>query len=169
MLLFQTYNRLSFQGSNDTISARWAFVDLESGIVDYQWAIGTAPNETDIQPFISVGRELTGINSDLGDVLMDNTTYYVTVIATNGAGLTRTETSNGVTFSSSILNLTALEEVVEIEFVRSLVVVNDDYVGETEEFVLLVIEQEDRAAITWEGVSNDVEDICMLPQVYTSM
>lgn len=158
---FSNVQPIDFQGSNNTISARWAFDDLESGIVEYQWSIGTAPNETDIQSFISVGREMKGTNSDLDGVLVDNTTYYVTVIATNGAGLSSSETSNGVMFSSSVLNLTALEEVVEIEFVRSLVVSDDDDDGEGEE-VVLVVQQEDHAVITWDGVSNDVEDICML-------
>ena len=98
-------------------------------------------------------------NSDLAGILTHNTTYYVTVTATNGAGLNTTLTSNGVTYSSSVLNLTALEEVVEIEFVRS-VVVSGEAGEEGEGEVVLVVEQGDRAAITWAGVSDDVEDIC---------
>lgn len=142
----------SFQASNDTISVRWAFRDQESGIVDYQWEIGTSPNTTDIQSFVSVGEATSGINRDLLGVLRHNETYYVTVVATNGAGLSSSVTSDGVTYSASQLNLTALEDVVEIEFVRRLIV------GAGEE--VLVVEQEDRAAIMWEGVSEDVEDIC---------
>ena len=143
-----------FQASNDTISVRWAFRDLESGIIDYQWSIGTSPNSTDIQPLVSVGTAISGINRGLLGVLNHNETYYITVVATNGAGLSSSATSNGVTYSASELNSTKLEEVVEIEFVRRLIAGAD---GDEE---VLVVEQGDRAAITWEGVPDDVEDIC---------
>ena len=142
-----------FQASNDTVSVRWAFRDLESGIVDYKWGIGTSPNTTDVQPLVSVGAAISGINRDLLGVLMHNVTYYVTVVATNGARLTASATSDGVTYSATELNATALEEAVEIEFVRRLIAGAD--IGE-----VLVVEQGYRAAITWEGVSEDVEDIC---------
>ena len=142
-----------FQASNDTVSVRWAFRDLESGIVDYKWGIGTSPNTTDVQPLVSVGAAISGINRDLLGVLMHNVTYYVTVVATNGAGLTASATSDGVTYSATELNATALEEAVEIEFVSRLIAGAD--IGE-----VLVVEQGDRAAIAWEGVSEDVEDIC---------
>ena len=154
---FSNVQPIDFQASNDTISVRWAFHDLQSGIVDYQWAIGTAPHVADIQPFTSVGTELEAINSDLFGILQDNSTYYVTVTATNGAGLSASVASDGVTYSASVLNDSALRESVEIEFVRSLVVGGGD--GEVGE-VLLVVEKEDRAAIMWEGITDDVEDIC---------
>lgn len=158
---FSNVQPVDFQASNDTISVRWAFRDLESGIIDYKWAIGTAPNITDIQRFISVGTSLEASNSGLRGVLEHNMTYYVTVVATNGAGLSTYVTSEGVTYSASVLNFTALEEVVTIEFVRSLVVGGEG--GEGEE--VLVVEQEDRAAIMWDGVSEDVEDICELREL----
>lgn len=155
---FSYVQPINFQASNDTISVRWAFRDLQSGIVEYQWAIGTGSNTTDIQTFVSVGTSLEATNSGLFGILEHNTTYYVTVVARNGAGLSTYVTSDGVTYSASVLNFTAIEEVVMIEFVRSLVVSGED--GEGEE--VLVVEQEDRAAIMWDGVSEDVEDICEL-------
>ena len=154
---FSTLQPTDFQASNDTISVRWAFRDLQSGVVDYQWAIGTAPYSTDIQPYISVGTALEAVHSDPLGVLEHNTTYYVSVIATNGAGLSTFVTSDGVTYSASVLNFTALERIVVIDFVRSVVVRGED--GEEEEQVM-VVEQADRAAIMWDGISDDVEDIC---------
>ena len=154
---FSDVQPIDFQASNETISVRWAFRDLQSGIVDYQWAIGTVPYATDVQPFISVGTELETANNDLLGILKHNTTYYVTVVATNGAGLNTSATSDGVTYSASVLNFTALEEAVEVEFVRSVIVRSGD--GEDEEEVL-VVEREDRVAIMWDGVPEDVEDIC---------
>ena len=149
---FSSVQPSDFQASNDTISVRWAFIDPQSGIVDYQWGIGTAPNTTDIQPLVSVGVATSGINRGFLGELKHNVTYYVTVVATNGAGLSASAVSAGVTYSVSELNTTALEEVVEIEFVKSVMVE-----GARE---VLVVEQDDRAAITWDGVSQDVEDIC---------
>ena len=156
---FSIVQPIDFQASNDTISVRWAFRDLQSGIVDYQWAIGTVPHGADIQPLTSLGTALEATNSNLLSILQHNTTYYVTITATNGAGLSTTVASDGVTYSSSVLNDTALRQSVEIEFVRSLVVGGGD--GEEEEGEeLLVVEKEDRAAIMWDGVSEDVEDVC---------
>ena len=160
---FSYVQPINFQASNDTISVRWAFRDLQSGIVDYKWAIGTGLNTTDVQTFVSVGTSLEATNSGLLGVLEHNMTYYVTVVAVNGAGLSTYVTSDGVTYSASVLNFTALEEVVMIEFVRSLVVRGEE--GEEEEEEVLVVEQEDRAAIMWDGVSEEVEDICELGEL----
>ena len=155
-----TFSRVQptdFQASNDTIAVRWALWDFQSGVVDNQWGIGTSPYTTDIQPFISVGRAQNATNNRLIGLLEHNETYYVTVIATNGAGLSTTVSSDGVTYSASVLNFTALQEVVEIEFVRSVGVRGVRGVSGDE---VLVVEQEDRAAITWDGISEDVEDVC---------
>jgi hypothetical protein len=43
------------------------------------WAIGTTVGGEDIQPFTSVGINLTGINSSLEGILQSNQTYYVSV------------------------------------------------------------------------------------------
>ena len=153
---FSTVQPTDFQASNDTISARWAYRDLQSGIVEYQWAIGTAPNRDDIQPFMSVGTATEATNSNLLGALEHNTTYYVTVIATNGAGLSSNATSDGVTYTASVLNGSALREGVRIEFVRS---VGGDGEGEGEGAVL-VVEREDQAVIIWDVVTDEVEDIC---------
>ena len=50
------------------------------------WAIGTTVGGEDIQPFTSVGTNLTGINSSLEGILQSNQTYYVSVRCINGGG-----------------------------------------------------------------------------------
>ncbi|KAI8514388.1 carbohydrate binding [Branchiostoma belcheri] len=87
-----------FQGSNSTIAVRWEAYDIESQVVGYFWAIGTAPFWTDIQDYVSVGLATSASNSQLEGSLQPLQTYYATVIAVNGAGLNTTKSTTGVTF-----------------------------------------------------------------------
>ena len=145
-----------YQGSDSVISARWRFLDLQSGVVEYLWAIGSTPFGTDVQNFTSTGLNPEGTNSNLLGVLEHNVTYHVTVLAVNGAGLTSNVTSSGVTYLDIQLNVTRLEGVVRVEF--------DDVFrfpaenGSDQE--VLRVERENRAAITWAGVGEEIEDVC---------
>jgi hypothetical protein len=89
---------ISVQPATDPLSANWSgFADSQSTIVKYEWAIGTAatgPNATSIQDFVSVGMLTNAQNAAL--TLTPGVKYYITVRATNGAGLTITKASNGV-------------------------------------------------------------------------
>lgn len=152
---FSTEEPTIFQGNNDTISARWQFQDPQSGIVEYLWAIGSYPYGDDVQEFASVGTATEGTNSSLLGTLEANTTYYVTVVAVNGAGLRSNATSEGITYLETEINVTALELIVEIEFAEVLMFVVNDTVSETLRTV-----REDRASIFWTGVSDDIEEIC---------
>src|SRR5206468_1943265 len=58
-----------------------------------RWGVGTAPGLTDVLPFTSTGT-VPGAIATLA--LTDGTLYFVTVEATNGAGLTVSASSNGV-------------------------------------------------------------------------
>ena len=78
-----------------SLSANWSgFSDPESGIASYRWAIGTSPGASDVLPFTSVGAATSAIQ--FGLALAEGPTYYVSVEAANGAGLTTTATSNGI-------------------------------------------------------------------------
>jgi hypothetical protein len=86
---------LVFQLDTTSLSASWSgFVDAESGISKYEWALGTVPGATDIQPFTDVGTATAATASGLS--LRVGATYYATVRATNGDRLTITASSNGV-------------------------------------------------------------------------
>ncbi|XP_078660674.1 uncharacterized protein LOC144905141 [Branchiostoma floridae x Branchiostoma belcheri] len=87
-----------FQGSNSTIAVSWEAYDIESQVVEYLWAIGTAPFSTDIQDYVSVGLATSASNSQLEGSLQPLQTYYATVIAVNAAGLNTTKSTTGVTF-----------------------------------------------------------------------
>jgi len=83
------------QASSTMIEANWSgFQDPESGIAGYEWAIGTSPGATDVQDFRPVGVQHDAVNDALS--LTAGATYYATVRATNGAGLSVTATSDGI-------------------------------------------------------------------------
>ena len=92
---------IDYQTSTTTISANWAgsFSDPQSGIAGYEWAIGTGMGGTNIQGYTSVGTSTSATRSGLA--LISGTKYYVTVRATNGAGLTRTAGTDGVTVDTT--------------------------------------------------------------------
>jgi hypothetical protein len=85
---------LILQLDRTSISANWSgFSDPESGIVRYEWAIGTSPGATDVMPFRdtgTIGGTVYGLSLSVG------TTYYVTARFTNGDRRTTTASSNGV-------------------------------------------------------------------------
>ena len=104
---------------------------------------------------MSVGAATRATNSSLLGLLEANTTYYVTVIAVNGAGLRANVTSGGITYIESELNITLLELIFEVEFAEVLAFLVNDTANE----VLRTV-REDRASILWAGVSEDIEEIC---------
>lgn len=154
---FSTEETTIFQGNNDTISARWFFQDSQSGIVEYLWAIGSYPYGEDVQGLVSVGSATRATNSSLLGILEANTTYYVTVVAVNGAGVRSSATSEGITYVIMELNITQLELLVEIEYVEAFIFTLNDTVSE----VLRTV-RDNRASIMWAGVSEDIEEICKL-------
>lgn len=85
----------SLQASVTTLSANWSgFSDLGTGIASYAWALGTSAGAANLQPFQSVGLATSATRSGLG--LVTGVTYFVTVRATDGAGLSVSASSNGV-------------------------------------------------------------------------
>lgn len=68
------------------LHATWSSTDPESDIVLYEYAIGTLPGAQDVLPFTSAGTEqeitCTGLQ------LVNGVRYYISVRATNEAGLT---------------------------------------------------------------------------------
>ena len=157
---FSTVEPTIFQGNNDTVSASWAFRDPQSGVVEYLWAIGSYPYGEDVQELVSVGTATRATNSNLLGLLEANTTYYVTVIAVNGAGVRANRTSGGITYIVSELNITELELIFEVEFAEVFAFLVNDTVNE-----ILRTVREDRASILWAGVSEDIEEICKLASV----
>ncbi|XP_055958617.1 uncharacterized protein LOC130013975 [Patella vulgata] len=72
----------------------WHFKDDQSPITDYQWALGTVKDGNQIRAFTSVGRNQQATASGLN--LAHNTLLYLTVMSTNGAGLTTVSQSESI-------------------------------------------------------------------------
>lgn len=77
---------LPFHGDADRLPLTYHIVDAESGVVDMQWAAGTAPGGTQIQDFTSVHAVQGTVGGSLR--LPHNATVFVTLAVRNGAGLT---------------------------------------------------------------------------------
>jgi len=66
------------------LHAQWQSQDPESGIAEYQYAIGTSSGGTDVISWTSAGGATGITRTNLS--LQDGTTYYVSAKARNGAG-----------------------------------------------------------------------------------
>jgi subtilisin-like proprotein convertase family protein len=90
---------LSSQTSTTTMSAHWTgFNDPTITIASYAWAIGNSPGAANVLPFTDVGLQ-TSATTDSSTTtlsLSPGSTYYVTVRATDDAGIISTASSDGV-------------------------------------------------------------------------
>jgi hypothetical protein len=86
---------IAYTSSNTQLSANWdASSDAESGISGYQYAIGTTAGGTQTVNWTSLGNVTTYTKTSLS--LTNGQTYYFSVKAVNGAGLTgNAKNSNG--------------------------------------------------------------------------
>jgi len=77
---------IDVQSGTSTLSGNFtASADANSGIVDYEYAIGTSVGATDVSGFTSTSNTLSFTRSGL--TLINGNTYYITVRAKNAAGL----------------------------------------------------------------------------------
>ena len=84
---------ISTTSSTTQLSANWdAATDAQSGISGYQYAIGTTVGGTQILNWTSLGNVTTVTQTGLS--LVVGQTYYVSVVAVNGAGLTGSATNS---------------------------------------------------------------------------
>lgn len=150
---FSEEEPVRFQGNNNTISARWRFRDEESGIIAHTWAVGTVPYGTDVIEYESVGLSQQARAVDLR--LIHNVTYYISVLAQNGAGLVTNATSEGVTYIATQLNETLLQTLVNVEFTELLTFVDENGM----EFNIREVDRDFHASVSWDGVGTDIEEI----------
>lgn len=91
---------VSFTNNTREIHARWInFLDNESDIVEYFWCVGKQPMTDDIRVCESTGTRPNG--SHYGFTLKHGDSYYVTVIACNGARMCSAAHSDGVTIDTT--------------------------------------------------------------------
>ncbi|NLN77249.1 MAG: PQQ-like beta-propeller repeat protein, partial [Armatimonadetes bacterium] len=83
-----------------SLHAVWSSSDPHTGVVEYQYAIGTAAGSTNVVDWTSVGTDTEVTKSDLA--LVDGTKYFFSVKARNGAGMwSAVGSSDGITVDSS--------------------------------------------------------------------
>ena len=91
---------VTFTNNTQEIYARWIdFLDNESGIVEYFWCVGWKPMTDDIRVCESTGMRPNG--SHFGLSFKHGDSYYVTVIACNGARMCSAAHSDGVTIDTT--------------------------------------------------------------------
>ncbi len=74
----------AWTNSASELLVNWTCADPESGITDYQYAVGTSPHGINVRGWTSAG---TNTSTTIGGLtLADGGTYYISVKATNGAG-----------------------------------------------------------------------------------
>jgi len=89
---------IDIQQNRILIAAHWsAFEDLESEIISVSWCAGLSSGTCDLVKETQLGQDNTVVSMLLTEPIMNGQRYYVTVKATNGAGLTTSLTSDGVT------------------------------------------------------------------------
>ena len=90
-----------YTSSTTQLRASWSASDPESGIVEYQYTIGTTAGGTDVVGWTSAGTDTSVTKTGLS--LVDEETYYFTVKAKNGAGLwSNTGNSDGITVNTKV-------------------------------------------------------------------
>jgi len=99
------------QTSTSTIEANWSgFSDEGSGIVFYEWAIGTTSGGTNVQNWTDAGNITSVTNSSLS--LTDGTTYYISVRAEDNAGnVSSIVTSDGVTVTTTLTTVSISSDI----------------------------------------------------------
>lgn len=85
--------------SASVVKVSWEAVDEESGIIGYRYAVGRVRGGTDVLDWQEAG--LATDVSINGLPLEEGSVYYVSIQATNGAGLVTEKTSDGVIIDST--------------------------------------------------------------------
>jgi beta propeller repeat protein len=75
----------TYTPGSTSLSASWSSYDAESGIAEYQYAIGTSKGATNVAGWTSVGTATSVTKTGLK--LVNGKIYYFSVKAKNGAGL----------------------------------------------------------------------------------
>ena len=86
-----------YTGDPTALHCSWYASDPESGVVDYEYSVGTMPYGADVVPATSAGAATQAWVRGLA--LVPDTTYYFTVRARNGAGLqSNAQYSDGISY-----------------------------------------------------------------------
>ena len=89
---------IDVQESRSRIAAYWnAFEDLESDVIKVTWCAGLSSGDCDLVKETQLKPDSTSVRNILTQTIKNGQRYYITVTATNTAGVTTSLTSDGVT------------------------------------------------------------------------
>lgn len=89
-----------YWGYRTSIYGSWQSSDPESGIAEYSMSVGTSAGATDVADWMSVGSQTSYTRTGLR--LEDGVTYYINIMARNGAGAwSAAGSSDGVMIDST--------------------------------------------------------------------
>lgn len=89
---------VDIQKSRTSIAAHWnAFEDLESDVIRVTWCAGSSTDACDLVEETQLTSTSTSVRKVLVEPIRNGQRYYITVNATNGAGVLTSLTSDGVT------------------------------------------------------------------------
>ena len=93
---------IDIQQSRTEIAAHWyAFEDLESDVIKVTWCAGMSLSACDVVKETQLDPDSTFAFKVLTQPITNGQRYYVTVTATNSAGVTTSVTSDGVTIDDT--------------------------------------------------------------------
>ena len=93
---------IDIQQSRTVIAAQWsAFEDLESDVVEVTWCAGLSSGTCDIVRETQLGQDTSFVSMVLPEPIINGHRYYITIKATNGAGVATSLTSDGVTVDNT--------------------------------------------------------------------
>ena len=88
---------IDVQQSRTKLAAHWyAFEDLESDVIAVTWCAGLSAGTCDVVKETQMDPGSTSVDKVLTKPIITGEKYYLTVTATNGAGVTTSTTSDGV-------------------------------------------------------------------------
>ena len=125
---------IDIQHSRTIVTAHWsAFEDLESDVVKVTWCAGLSSGTCDLVEETPLDQDITFVFLVLTKPIRNGQRYYVTVKATNGAGVTTSLTSDGVTVDESPpISGTVIDgSVLDVDYVNS----EDDVSARWSDFV----------------------------------
>lgn len=136
--------------SGSTLHAAWSSNDPESGIIGYEYSIGTSVMAADVVPWTSAAAS-TELNRS-GLTLANGQTYYINVRATNGVGISSAGSSNGIKVAAPATTIGEAKKLGDVTFVwledKEVTAGRDAFSG------VIYVEEQDRSAGIGVSVSS---------------
>lgn len=104
----------AYTGSSSTLHGSWNAIDADSGIAEYQYAVGTTSGGVDIVGWTSADTAAEANVAIPPPGLIIGTTYYISAKAKNGAGAwSEVASSDGIQLAAESLTISAAKGLAD--------------------------------------------------------